>query len=194
MMAVSNGEKLRTLFFSNFTISACTFGGGGVIIPMLQKKYVEDLKWIEPDEMMDMIAIAQSSPGIMAVNTAIIIGYRIAGIRGALCSIVGSVLPPMVILSVISFIYEAFCSNHVVALVLKGMEAGVAAVMINVSINMSSTVVKHKKLLNDVLLAGAAIGAIFFGVPIIRLIVICAVISILAVLVNSKRERAGEAG
>lgn len=192
MSTVSNKEKLRTLFCSNFMISACTFGGGGVIIPMLQKRYVEDLKWIEPDEMMDMIAIAQSSPGIMSVNTAIIIGYRVAGVKGAVCSIVGSVLPPMVILSVISFIYEAFCSNRIVALVLKGMEAGVAAVMINVSINMSANVVKHKRLLNDLLLAGAAIAAIFFGVPIIQLIIICAAISIAAVIVNNQREKAGE--
>lgn len=68
-------KKLSTLFSANFVISAFTFGGGSVIIPMLQKKYVEDLKWIDEDEMMDMVVIAQSSPGIMAVNTAIIIGY-----------------------------------------------------------------------------------------------------------------------
>lgn len=177
-------SKLKLLFCSNFMISACTFGGGGVIIPVLQKKYVEDLQWIEEDEMMDMIAIAQSSPGIMAVNTSIIIGYRIAGIKGAVCSIAGSVLPPMVILSVISFIYEAFCSNYVVSLVLKGMEAGVAAVMINVSINMSANVVKHKNLLNDILLGAASVAAVFLGVPIIQLILICGGISIVAALVN----------
>lgn len=190
--SVSN--KLKVLFCSNFMISACTFGGGGVIIPVLQKKYVEDLKWIDEDEMMDMIAIAQSSPGIMAVNTSIIIGYRTAGIRGAVCSIAGSVLPPMVILSVISFIYEAFCSNYVVALLLKGMEAGVAAVMINVSINMSANVVKHKNILNDILLAAAVIASVFFGVPIIKLILVCAVISIGAAFINGYRENVrGEA-
>lgn len=191
MAVVSVKEKLRTLFCSNFTISACTFGGGGVIIPMLEKKYVEDLQWIEADEMMDMIAIAQSSPGIMAVNTAIIIGYRIAGVWGAVCSIGGSVLPPMIILSAISFLYEAFCSNHVIALVLKGMEAGVAAVMLHVSINMSANVVKHKNLLNDILLVGASGAAILFGVPIVRLIFICGLISIAAVMVNHQREKAG---
>lgn len=184
-------NKLRTLFCSNFMISACTFGGGGVIIPVMQKKYVEDLKWIDEDEMMDMVAIAQSSPGIMAVNTSIIIGYRIAGVKGALCSIAGSILPPMVILSVISFIYEAFCSNQVVALVLKGMEAGVAAVMINVSWNMSANVIRHKNLLNDILLAAAAIAAIFFGVPIIQLILICGGISVAVILLEG---RAGKEG
>ena len=172
-------------------ISACTFGGGGVIIPVMQKKYVEDLKWIDEDEMMDMVAIAQSSPGIMAVNTSIIIGYRIAGVKGALCSIAGSILPPMVILSVISFIYEAFCSNQLVALVLKGMEAGVAAVMINVSWNMSANVIRHKNLLNDILLAAAAIAAIFFGVPIIQLILICGGISGAVILLEG---RAGKEG
>lgn len=185
-------KKLYTLFSANFVISAFTFGGGSVIIPMLQKKYVEDLKWIDEDEMMDMVVIAQSSPGIMAVNTAIIIGYQAAGILGAVCSIAGSVLPPMMILSAISFVYDAFCSNYVVALVLKGMEAGVAAVMINVSWNMSANVVKHKKLLNDVLLAAAAIAAIFFGVPIINLILVCGLISILSVAVSLKKEKEGD--
>ena len=189
MKTDSTTNKLKTLFCSNFMISACTFGGGGVIIPVLQKKYVEDLKWIDEDEMMDMIAIAQSSPGIMAVNTSIIIGYRVAGIRGAVCSIAGSVLPPMVILSVISFIYEAFCSNYIVGLVLRGMEAGVAAVMINVSVNMSANVVKHKNLLNDILLAAAAVAAIFFGVPIIRLILICGAISIAVAVINGYKEK-----
>lgn len=188
---ISVTEKLKTLFCSNFMISAFTFGGGGVIIPMLQKKYVEDLGWINEDEIMDMVAIAQSSPGIMSVNTAIIIGYRVAGVRGAICSIAGSVLPPMIILSIISFIYEAFCSNYIVALVLRGMEAGVAAVMINVSINMSNNVIKHKNMLNDILLAAAAVAAIFFGVAIIKLIIVCALISIIAVAVNSRRGKAG---
>lgn len=185
MEAISMQEKLWTLFRSNFVISACTFGGGGVIIPVFQKKYVEDLHWITQDEMMDMIAISQSSPGVMAVNAAIMIGYRIAGLPGALCSILGSVLPPMIILSVLSFLYEAFCSNHLIALLLKGMEAGIAAVMIHVTITMSSNVVRHKNPLNNLLLVGAGVAAVCFQVPILPLILTCAGISLLAALLSA---------
>ena len=189
MADISTREKLWTLFRSNFIISACTFGGGGVIIPIFQKKYVEDLGWITQDEMMDMIAISQSSPGVMAVNAAIMIGYRIAGFPGALCSILGSVLPPMIILSILSYLYEAFCSNHLIALLLKGMEAGIAAVMIHVTITMSSNVLKHKNILNNLLLIGTGVAAVFFQAPILPLILTCAGISILAALLSAGKEK-----
>ena len=70
------------LFTSTFFISAFTFGGGFVIVPLLKRKFVEDLKWIDEKEMMDFIAIAQSSPGAVAINTSILIGYKTAGAKG----------------------------------------------------------------------------------------------------------------
>ena len=115
-----------TLFVSTFTLSAFTFGGGYVIVPLMRKKFVETLKWIEEDEMMDLISIAQSAPGPIAVNSSIIIGYRLAGVPGALVTVFGTVLPPMVVLSVISQFYTAFRDNVIVSLVLKGMGIGVA--------------------------------------------------------------------
>lgn len=92
-----------TLFSSTFVLSAFTFGGGFVIVPLMKKKYVEDLKWIEEEEMLNMIAIAQSSPGAIAVNAAIMVGYKMAGILGALITTFGTVLPPLIILTVVSF-------------------------------------------------------------------------------------------
>ena len=121
-----------TLFISTFTLSAFTFGGGYVIVPLMRKKFVETLGWIDEEEMLDLIAIAQSAPGPIAVNSSIIIGYRLAGIPGALVTTFGTVLPPMVILSAISQFYTAFRDNVVVSLVLKGMGIGVAAVIVDV--------------------------------------------------------------
>ena len=72
-----------TLFTSTFTLSAFTFGGGFVIIPLMRKKFVEQLHWIDEEEMMDLTAIAQSSPGAIAVNASILVGYRVAGVHGA---------------------------------------------------------------------------------------------------------------
>ena len=93
---------LLQLFLSTFYISAFTFGGGYVIIPLMKKKFADELHWIDDEEMLNLAAIAQSSPGPLAVNAAIIIGYGVAGIPGALVTVLGTVLPPLIIISVIS--------------------------------------------------------------------------------------------
>ena len=171
-----DARVLWTLFRSCFVISSCTFGGGMVIISMLQKKFVEELHWIEPEEVMDLVAIAQSCPGVMAVNASILVGYRIAGVPGALLTVLGTVLPPMLILTVISACYVQFRSNRIVAVILKGMQAGVAAVMINVTISMVRTVLRGKKLLPLGMLLCAAAASLLFDVDIIVILVICGVI------------------
>lgn len=165
----------RQLFSICFEISSVTFGGGMVIMSILQKKFVEDLKWIEEDEMMDLIAIAQSCPGVMCVNSAVIIGYRVAGIKGALAALIGTVLPPMVILSIISVFYTQFRDNYVISLLLKGMQAGVSAVLIYTSINMSRTALKDHPLSSLLLLLGSLI-ALLCKVDIIAVILICGAI------------------
>jgi len=134
----------RRLFASTFYLSAFTFGGGYVIIPLMKKKFVDDLQWIEEEEMLNLTAIAQSSPGAVAVNAAILLGYRVAGISGALVTILGTILPPFITLSIISIFYTAFRDNTVVNAVLKGMQAGVAAVIADVVMSLGSNVFKQK--------------------------------------------------
>ncbi len=97
------GAVLRKLFFSTLYISTFTFGGGFVIITFMKKKFVDELHWIDENEMLDLAALAQSSPGAIAVNAAILVGWRMAGFAGMLIAIIGTILPPMTILSVISF-------------------------------------------------------------------------------------------
>ena len=173
----ANGHVLWTLFKTCFIISACTFGGGMVIISMLQKKFVEELKWIDQGEVMDLVAIAQSCPGVMAVNTSIIIGYRMAGPLGAVLTALGTVTPPMIILTIISACYVQFRSNAVIALILKGMQAGVAAVMINVTITMAKSVIGERNAVSMAMLIGASAAVILFDVDIIAVILTCGVIS-----------------
>ena len=91
-------KQYATLFLSTFQLSAFTFGGGFVIIPLIRKKFVEQLGWIGEEEMLDLAAIAQSSPGAIAVNISILVGYRVAGIPGALLTVVGTVTPPLIIM------------------------------------------------------------------------------------------------
>lgn len=172
---ISDKSRLWTLFKTCFIISACTFGGGMVIISMLQKKFVEELHWISQDEVMDLVAIAQSCPGVMAVNTSIIIGYHIAGVAGALLTVTGTILPPMIILTIVSMFYVQFRSNPVIALLLKGMQAGVAAVMINMTITMAGNVLKDREVFSLLMLIAASVAAVFFGVDIILILLVCGV-------------------
>ena len=107
-------KKYATIFFTCLYLSSFTFGGGLVIVPMMRKKFVDDLKWLEEKEMMDLTAIAQSSPGAIVVNAAILLGYKIGGVFGSLLAILGTIIPPMTIIAVVSVFYELFRTNAVV--------------------------------------------------------------------------------
>ena len=89
-------EKLWKLFTSTFSLSAFTFGGGYVIVTLMKERFVDRYHWIEEEEMLDMTAIAQSAPGPIAVNGAIVVGYKIAGLLGVLVSVIGTILPPFI--------------------------------------------------------------------------------------------------
>lgn len=172
----SEKNILWTLFKTCFLISCCTFGGGMVIISMLQKKFVEELQWIRQEEVLDMVAIAQSCPGVMAVNTSIMIGFRIAGMTGALLTVLGTVAPPMIILTLISVFYTQFRSSTIISLLLNGMKAGVAAVMISVALSMAVSVLKDRNPLSFVLLAGACAASLIFRTDMILILLACGLI------------------
>ena len=180
-----------TLFISTFTLSAFTFGGGYVIVPLMRKKFVETLGWIDEEEMLDLIAIAQSAPGPIAVNSSIIIGYRLASIPGALVTTFGTVLPPMVILSAISQFYTAFRDNVVVSLVLKGMGIGVAAVIVDVVYTMAKGVVKTKDALWIIVMCVALVVALFTSVNVVFVILACGVIGAINVIAQDKKTGKG---
>ena len=166
----------RKLFLSTFKLSACTFGGGFVIIPLMRKKFVEDLHWIEEQEMMDLTAIAQSSPGAIAVNASILVGYHIAGIPGALVTIVGTVLPPLIIISIISAFYQAFRDNVFVSMAMSGMLAGVAAVICDVVINMAKKIIQQRLIIPVLVMIGAFIAVRYLDANIILIIAVCGLI------------------
>ena len=180
-----------TLFISTFTLSAFTFGGGYVIVPLMRKKFVETLGWIDEEEMLDLIAIAQSAPGPIAVNSSIIIGYRLAGIPGALVTTFGTVLPPMVILSAISQFYTAYRDNVVVSLVLKGMGIGEAAVIVDVVYTMAKGVVKTKDALWIIVMCVALVVALFTSVNVVFVILACGVIGAINVIAQDKKTGKG---
>lgn len=94
MKPKANPKTLWTLFSSMFLLSSCTFGGGFLIVSLMKKKFVEELHWLEEEEMLDITAITQSAPGPLPVNASVILGYRMTGIPGSLFAVLGTVLPP----------------------------------------------------------------------------------------------------
>jgi chromate transporter len=182
------------LFASTFLLSAFTFGGGYVIISLMRKKFVDQYKWIEENEMLDLTAIAQSTPGAIAVNASILVGYRMAGIPGALLTVFGTVLPPLIILSVISIAYTAFRDSVMVGYTLRGMQAGVAAVIIDVVINMIHNVTKEKKKFPILLMLAAFVAAFVFDVSVIIIILVCGVLGAISIyLTKHSTEQEDEA-
>ena len=189
-LEVNSLQKYKKLFFSTFKLSACTFGGGFVIIPLMRKKFVDELGWIDEDEMLDLTAIAQSSPGAIAVNASILIGYHVAGFPGAMLTVLGTVLPPLIIISIISMFYQAFRDNVIINMAMAGMLCGVAAVIFDVVINMAKTIFQKKRLLPAIVMLGSFIAVRFFSVNIIIIILVCGVIGAVDIWYQGKIQKA----
>lgn len=170
-----------TLFTSTFYLSAFTFGGGYVIVPLMERKFVNELNWITEEDMLDLVAISQSSPGPIAVHTSILIGYKMAGVPGALVTTLGTVLPPLLIMTVVSYIYVAIRDNAIVNNILTGMSAGVAAIIVNVVYNMGKRIVVQKKAIPIIVMIISLIATIIFQISILWVLLFAAIIGLLTV-------------
>ena len=182
---------LKKLFFSTLYLSAFTFGGGYVIITLLKNKFVDELHWIDEEEMLDLVAIAQSAPGPIAVNGAIVVGYKLAGFPGIFSAILGAVIPPFVILTAVSFFYTAFQSNTVIKALLEGMRAGVGAVIISVVYDMARGVVRSRDKVNIAVLFMAFAANYWLRVNVIWLILAAAALGAFRTLTAGRPEKGG---
>lgn len=147
--------SLSQIFFQMLKISAVTFGGGFVIVTLMKRNLSEKKGWLSEQEILDMTALAQSAPGSVSVNSAVQVGWHLAGLPGMLAAVAGCILPPMVILSVISLFYDAFLQNQYLAWFLHGMLAGAAAVVLDVTFSLGKQVLTEYSVLHTGLLAGA---------------------------------------
>lgn len=153
-------RKLAKLFGTMLCISAFTFGGGFVIVSLMKRRLVDELHWLEEDEMLDMTALAQTCPGAIAVNAAILVGRRVAGAAGLAAAVAGTLIPPILILSGISLIYEAFAANAWVRAAMTGMQAGVAAVVTDVALTLGLKVVRRRDAIHIVLMIAAFVAGL----------------------------------
>lgn len=183
-MSSQTGGKgvLLKLFWSMFYISTFTFGGGFVIITFMKRKFVDELHWLEESEMLDMTALAQSSPGAIAVNAAILVGWRVHGLSGMAVAVVATILPPMAILTAISFCYAAFAANPYVAFTLRGMQAGVAAVILDVVCSLGTGVLKERSAVHLAVMVCAFVAAWVFDVGVVYIILGAACVGVVMAL------------
>lgn len=178
---------LLKLFTATFCISAFTFGGGYVIVPLMRKKFVDKLHWIDDEEMLILISIAQSSPGAIAVNASIAIGYKVAGLAGIFVALLASVLPPFAAISIICIFYIKFKENPYVTAALKAMSIAVCAVIFDVIIKLIKPYVKSKNIKAISVIVFTLIMLIFFKINIIIVILLWLFIATADYLLKQRR-------
>lgn len=180
-------KRLIKLFLSTLYLSAFTFGGGYVIVTLMKKKFVDEYHWIDGQEMLDLVAIAQSAPGAIAVNGAIVVGYKLAGILGALVAIIATIIPPFLIISAVSFFYVAFQQNVYVKTMLDGMQAGVGAVIAVVVYDMGKGIVVGRNWVSITIMVAAFAANYMFKVNVIYVVLACGAIGVMRTLWEARR-------
>ncbi len=181
------GEKIKrvlSLFCAFFKIGAFTFGGGYAMIPLIQKEAVDNKGWITDDDILEIIAIAESTPGPIAINAATFVGYRTAGFWGAACATFGVVLPSFVIILAISFVLRQFQQLKAVQYAFQGIRAGVLALLLKALWTMYRKAEKHW--VSYVVMAGAFVLTAFLKVNVLLVIAACAAFGLVTSLLAKK--------
>ncbi|MGI6028072.1 MAG: chromate transporter [Candidatus Heteroscillospira sp.] len=181
--------SLWTLFSSTFMLSAFTFGGGYVIVPLMKKKFADELGWLSEDETLELVAIGQSSPGAIAINSAVLLGWRCGGLPGALVGALGTAIPPLIILSVMYLIYDFVRDNVYAAALLRGMQSGIAAVIIDAVWSMAKGYFKSPvKVPSIAVMACAFCATWFFNINVAYIILAAGLFGAIAAAMSKKRE------
>ena len=177
-------NKNLDLFISFFKVGAFTFGGGYAMLPLVKKELSEKKGYISENEIVDMLAVSESTPGSIAVNIATFVGYKIGGVFGSVCSTLGVVMPSFIIISILSFFIEAFKTNLYVSYAFWGVRAAVMALILSALI----TVFTHtpKGYLAVIIMLASFLSTAFFGISAIYVLIIWAVFGI----VRGRRKKA----
>ncbi len=179
-------KTLWRLFLTFFKIGAFTFGGGLAMLPFIQDEMVRKHKWITDEEMLDIIAIAESTPGVIAVNTATFVGYKVKRFWGSLVSTIGVVLPSIIIICLVALYFDDFLKIPVVVSIFKGVRAGVSVLILNAAYNIFKKT--KKDILTYIIIALAFIISLFVKIDSIFIILSGAIISIIYhVLIHAKQ-------
>lgn len=178
-------KRLWSLFCTFFKIGAFTFGGGYAMIPLIQKEAVEKKGWVTDDDILEIIAIAESTPGPIAINSATFVGYRAAGVFGSFCATFGVVLPSFVIILLISYILRGFQDIAAVQYAFNGIRAGVLALLFKALWGMYKK--SPKGWAAYVVMAGAFVLTAFLDVHVLLVIIGCALFGLITATIAERR-------
>ena len=178
-------KKLLSLFWTFFKIGAFTFGGGYAMIPLIQKEAVEKKGWVTDDDILEIIAIAESTPGPVAINSATFVGYRTAGFWGAAAATFGVVLPSFVIILAIGYVLNEFQQVKAVQYAFNGIRAGVLALLFKALFTMYKK--SPKGWVSYVVMGAAFILTAILKVNVFVVILCCAVFGLVTALVAERR-------
>lgn len=187
MYMSDKARRMAELFAVFFRIGAFTFGGGYAMIPLIQKEVVDNKKWITDGDILEIVAIAESTPGPIAINAATFVGYKVAGFFGAMCATLGVVLPSFVIIAAIAGVLDRFEDAEVVQYAFNGVRAGVLALIIKALISMYKQCPKNG--VSYVIMAGAFVAAAILKINVLMVIVCCAAAGLIASLAAERRMR-----
>ncbi|SNS66732.1 chromate transporter [Anaerovirgula multivorans] len=175
--------KLFNIFFR---VGAFTFGGGYAMIPIIQKEIVENNQLIDESEFLDIIAVAQSLPGPIAVNTAVFVGYKLKGFLGAVATLLGTILPSLVVIIILAIFYDRIKDVHSIQLFFQGVRPAIVALIFMSAIKLSKSISKNR--FNILLMSFAFIGIVFLKIHPIFIVILCAIAGLL------HRKKEGEYG
>ena len=178
-------KRLWSLFCTFFKIGAFTFGGGYAMIPLIQKETVENRGWVTDDDILEIIAIAESTPGPIAINAATFVGYRTCGVLGAACATFGVVLPSFAIVLLISYVLEQFQELKAVQYAFNGIRAGVLALLFKALWGMFKK--SPKGWAAYVVMAVAFVLTSFLDVNVLLVIIFCAVFGLVTAMLAERR-------
>ena len=180
-------STLFKIFATFFKIGAFTFGGGYAMIPLIQKEAVEKNKWVTDDDILEIIAIAESTPGPIAINSATFVGYRACGFFGSLFATLGVVLPSFLIILAISFVLREFQDLRAVQYAFQGIRAGVLALLFKALWGMYKK--SPKGWVSYVVMAGAFLATAFLNINVLYVIIGCAVFGLVTSLRADRRAK-----
>ncbi len=184
---MEKAKRCRTLFLTFLKIGAFTFGGGYAMIPLIQRETVEKYKWISDDDILEIIAIAESTPGPIAINSATFVGYKVAGFWGSFCSTLGVVLPSYIIISIISLLLRQFQDIKAVQYAFFGIRAGVLALILKSLWTMFRKV--KKSVIPYLIVAALFLLAAFTDINVLFIIAGSAIFGIVTSLITERKEK-----
>ena len=180
-------KTLWQVFLSFFKIGAFTFGGGYAMIPLIQNEAVENRHWVTDEDILEIIAIAESTPGPIAINSATFVGYKAAGVLGSMCATLGVVLPSFVIILLLSFVLAQFQQVQAVQYAFNGIRAGVLALLVKALWTMYKK--SPKGWVGYVVIGASFVLTAVFEINVLFVIIGCAVFGLVTSLYMERGQR-----